>query len=382
MKSNGRAADQSLRRAVYDRLLRVGFKKNGRGYFIPGALTKDSVRRLHRLGRSEQRSSYRRLLQVQGQQLAAHFAAGGEVTPARIDPEFVVVRSGTEEADLFRMATLLWSVPVSQGFGRRLRFLVRDRQNGKLIGLFGLTDPVFNLAARDQWVGWSVQDRRERLVRVMDAFVVGAVPPYAQLIGGKLVAALMTSREVIRACERKYRGAESVIRGKVNPSKLVLLTTTSALGRSSLYNRLRIPGGARFERIGETKGFGHFHLSGHLFERLRSHLAALGHPYADGHRFGMGPNWKIRVARAALESVGLHADVILKHGVQREVFAAPLATNWRPVLRGEHVRVRSSLLPARTIADYCVARWMLPRSSRDSSYRDVTRDSILAAMKR
>lgn len=375
------AASKSLRRAVHERLVRVGFQKNGHGYFIPGTLTKETVRHIHRLSRSERRDTHRSLIDGSGKQLVAHFADGIDVVPARIDPELVLVHSGTEEADLFRIATLLWSVPVSQGFGRRLRFLVRDRQNGKLIGLFGLTDPVFNLGARDEWIGWSVDDRRERLIRVMDAFVVGAVPPYAQLIGGKLVAALMTSAEVMRAYERKYRGTESVMCKRVKPSKLVLLTTTSALGRSSLYNRLRIPGGVRFEHIGETKGFGHFHVSGHLFDRLRSHLTALKHPYATGHRFGMGPNWRFRVVREALESLGLEADSILKHGIQREIFAVPLAENWQAVLKGEHTRVRARPLSARAIAEYCIARWILPRSIRDPSYQNVTRESILSAMK-
>ena len=149
----------------------------------------------------------------------------------------------------------MWSVPVSQGFGRRLRFLVRDRQNGCLIGLFALGDPVFNLSARDNWIGWTHQDRRDRLVHVMDAYVVGAVPPYSQLIGGKLVAALMGSTEVKRAYERKYLERQSVIRKRNNRARLVLLTTTSALGRSSIYNRLAIPDGPNFLRIGTTKGF-------------------------------------------------------------------------------------------------------------------------------
>lgn len=373
---------KSLRRAVHDRLVRIGFSKSGDGYFIAEPVTKDTVRRFHRMGRGERLDRCRDLLEGRGRELVTRFAAGAEVSVPRIDPELVPVRSGTEEADLFRLATLLWSVPVSQGFGRRLRFLVRDRHNGKLIGIFGLTDPVFNLTARDDWIGWSVGDRRERLVRVMDAFVVGAVPPYAHLIGGKLVAALMTSAEVLRAYEKKYRGTESVLSHRVKPSKLVLLTTTSALGRSSLYNRLSIPGGAQFQRIGETKGFGHFHLSGHLFDRLRARLVDLEHPYANGHRFGMGPNWRIRVAREALESLGLEADTILRHGIQREVFAAPLAVNWRPILKGEQVRVRSTPLSARAIADFCVARWLLPRSIRDATYRTVTRETILTAMTR
>ena len=124
-----------------------------------------------------------------------------------------------------------------------------------------------------------------------------------------------------RAYERKYLGSESVIRKKKHRTRLALLTTTSALGRSSIYNRLSLPGGPLFLRIGTTRGFGHFHLSGEIFAALRGHLEATGHPYASGHRFGMGPNWKLRVARAALEGIGIDGNSILKHGIEREVYA-------------------------------------------------------------
>ena len=212
-------------------------------------------------------SSTRRVLASQ-----KHFADGNPLDPAKIEPEIIEVSPGSDEARLFRFATLLWSIPVSRGFGRRLRFLVRDRHNGCLIGLFALGDPVFNLNARDSWIGWSHQDRAARLVHVMDAYVLGAVPPYSFLIGGKMIAALMGSREVKDAYERKYLGKEGVISQKPNQARLVLLTTTSALGRSSLYNRLVVPGGVRFIRIGETKGFGHFHISGEIFGALRDLL--------------------------------------------------------------------------------------------------------------
>ena len=88
---------------------------------------------------------------------------------------------------------------VSYTHLRRLRFLVYDNSTGKLMGLFGLGDPVFSLSARDQWIGWTKEDRRKRLVHVMDAFVLGAVPPYNQLLVGKLIAMLVASNEVREA---------------------------------------------------------------------------------------------------------------------------------------------------------------------------------------
>ena len=304
------------------------------------------------------------------------FASGCDIDPKRIEPELVEVKGKSFESRLFRFATLLWSVPVSNGFGRRLRFLVRDRQNGNLIGVFAIGDPVFNLRARDDWIGWNHEDRRERLVHVMDAFVIGAVPPYSYLIGGKLVAALMASSEVKNAYERKYLGRKAVISGKSNRARLVLLTTTSALGKSSLYNRLTIPDKVNFERIGMTQGYGHFQVSGEIFSLLRQHLEREGHPYASGYGFGSGPNWKFRLVRAALKDLGIEANSVLRHGIEREVYGIPLATNWREVLLGKNTRIRSTVSPTSEIANFCVNRWMLPRAVRDRRFESFDRSQV------
>ena len=225
-----RADGVSLKNAIHDHLLNLGFSKNGSGYFVDGVLTKQKIRNLHAAQRLDILEGQRRFVETYGSELAKHFASGSQIDPGSIDPKLVEVSPGSLESRLFRFASLLWSVPVSQGFGRRLRFLVKDRQNDCLIGLFALGDPVFNLSARDNWIGWTHEDRRDRLVHVMDAYVVGAVPPYSQLIGGKLVAALMGSKEVRRAYERKYLARESVIRQRKNRARLVLLTTTSRAG--------------------------------------------------------------------------------------------------------------------------------------------------------
>ena len=370
----------SLRAELHQHLLDVGFSKNCDGYFVDEQLTKQKIRSLHELQRLEKLEKNRHFIDSYGTELINHFATGLQVIPARIAPELVEVKPGSLESYIFRFACLLWSVPVSQGFGRRIRFLIRDRQNGCLIGLFAIGDPVFNLSARDNWVGWTHEDRRDRLVHVMDAYVVGAVPPYSQLICGKLVAALMASSEVQHVYERKYIGRQSVISKKNNRARLVLLTTTSALGRSSIYNRLSLPTCPQFLRIGVTKGFGHFHLSGPIFDSMRGYLKATGHPYASGHQFGAGANWKIRVVRTAVEKIGVNGNSILKHGIEREVYAIPLATNWQNILLGKQKNVHSCVIPAAEISEFCLNRWIIPRSIRDNRYKMFDRQSIIKCL--
>ncbi len=130
----------------------------------------------------------------------SYFAEGREVEPSRITPELVLIeKSDSLEGYIFRAATLLWSVPVSRGYGRRMRYLVIDKQNEKLVGIFALGDPVFNLKCRDNWIGWNVNQRRQNLVCVLDAYVLGSIPPYSFILGGKLIGSLLAVEEIRRA---------------------------------------------------------------------------------------------------------------------------------------------------------------------------------------
>jgi hypothetical protein len=343
---------------------------------------KDLIRANHRLQRLEARDRALRSLGPQGAALLRHFAIGSEVEPAHIRPRLEFVAAGTESAQLFRLATMLWSVPVSAGYGRRLRILVWDDHNQKLIGLAGLTDPVFNLRARDEWVGWSTEERRERLVNVMDAHVLGAVPPYSNLLGAKLIAVLLASDEVRAEFHRRYGDAIGLISGRKKSANLTLITVTSALGRSSIYNRVHLAlptTSIHLQPVGHTSGYGHFQVSSALFARLRDLLAERDHPYANGHQFGKGPNWRMRVIRVALGELGLDPG-LLRHGIAREVFVMPIATNARRILLGLDERPVYDGRSGADIAAAALRRWVVPRSLRRDDWRGVSLASIVAQM--
>ena len=44
----------------------------------------------------------------------------------------------------------------------------------------------------------------KRLVNTMSAYVVGAVPPYSELLGGKLITALIGANNVGQMFEKRY----------------------------------------------------------------------------------------------------------------------------------------------------------------------------------
>ena len=362
MEINLPAYETSLKRRLHYQLTKLGFLKQADGCLSPPEATKEAVRRIHRAQREKKLRVERDFVRERWTELKQYFASGKDVIPSRITPDLELIEAATWQSDLFRLASLTWSVPVSQGYGRRLRFLVWDRSNDKLIGLIALGDPVFNLKVRDEDIGWNVRDREQRLVNVLDAYVLGAVPPYNILLGGKLLACLIRTNEVRRVFARRYADARGVISKRRKHPKLVLVTTSSALGRSSVYNRLVLNGEPFFVPLGYTAGWGHFHVPDTLYSLLRSYLSLKGHDYADGNRFGDGPNWRLRAVRQAFQYLGLSQN-LLHHGIPRQVFACRLASNADKILRGEATRPNyRELLSVSEVAERARTRWMEPRA--------------------
>ena len=367
--------DQStteLRRRVLEELARV------EGHIalserLTGEDAKQELRLAHGVQRSAALADATEFILKNEHRLLAQFANGDEVVPDAIDPMIIPVRTPAD-ADLFRYASLQWSVPVSSGYGRRSRFLVRDRQNGKLMAIFALGDPVIAQSARDNIIGWTAEQRMRRLYNVYDAFVLGAMEPYRQLLAGKLVALLALANETRSFLVDKYKDNTTEIRLEKKDPTPALITTTSALGRSSIYNRLTFEGTRMFHSVGFTKGYGHFQFSDELFNELKDFVKAEAEAnpeHADrvqSSTYGSGPNWKFRVIRNALQLLEI-PDSSLQHNLRREVFVAPVAANWDSFLRGENDELDVFDLPAARIGQYYRERWAIPRAERMPGFR-------------
>lgn len=365
--------DAELRDRIIWSLRAQGFRVQNGAVLPPKELSKEKIRELHETAVEHRIERAMDGLFRKEKDLLQHVASGNEIVPSGISPRLVEVLPESEEELLFRYASLHWSIPVSSGYGRRLRFLVVDEQNGKLIGLIGLGDPVYSLGPRDEWVGWTLSDRKKRLRNVMDAFVLGAVPPYSFLLCGKLVAMLAASDTVRDAFKRKYRGTHSVIRRTAHDGRLALITTTSALGRSSVYNRLRLEARLLYQRVGFTKGSGEFHFSNGLYGALSGFAEKHCEPTAKQERWGTGFRNRREVIKKCLSALGLSSDWIY-HGIEREVFVIPLARNTREFLRGQHSRLMWYHQSETRIFEYFRDRWMLPRFSWDERFRSWSKD--------
>ncbi len=373
-------AGQRVRRDLRRHLRNLGFKTTANGIRNSSVSSKEGIRLLHRKQRIQKLRDARSFVKRVSPELLKYFASGHEVSPAKIAPRLHLIDPDTWESDLFRLASLTWSVPVSQGYGRRMRFLVWDEYNCKLIGIFALGSPVFNLKVRDERIGWKAKQREEQLVNVMDAHVLGALPPYNTLLGGKMVACLIRSREVRDAFTKKYKNYKGIISGKRKSASLVLVTTSSALGPSAVYDRLRLNGQWYYESIGFTSGWGHFHVPDKLFEQMRQYLALRRHRYSKNHQYGSGPNWRLRTIKTTLQMIGLSPN-LLRHGINREVFVCKLASNAERFLRGEVNRpYYKNLLSVREIGELTLERWVIPRAERRPDFVQWKRENMLVLL--
>ncbi|MCW3838175.1 DUF4338 domain-containing protein [Sphingomonas canadensis] len=224
---------------------------------------------------------------------------------------------------------------------------------------------------------------------VADVSICGAVHPYNELLGGKLVALLLASQDVRDAYARRYGGQISVITSQMagrpvtRSADLRLVTTTSLYGvGSSQYNRLvlrqkdhpNLPGDLRWGAIGKslTGGFGTIHLGSETAQALRSMAFARHDSRRVNNRFGEGTSPRLRQIREGLDALGLKSDAILHHATPRIFYGCELVPGARSSLLG----LSGAAAPAASSTDVAAAwrrRWLLARVARPETLEALRR---------
>lgn len=360
-----------LAELVLRKLQEAGFVVTADSIDYPSMLDKEGLRQLHEPAVQREIASRKEWLHRNLPNYLRFFANGDEVIPERIDPVLIEVTE-THHHNLFRIARFLWSLPFSKGYGRRLRCLIMDRSNGTLIGLLALQSPPLSFPARDRLFCYPPGRKTEMVNQTMDIQTLGAVPPYDRLLGGKLIAFVAASNEIRQMYWRKYSGRTTEMERRILPPHLVALTTTSAFGRSSLYNRLRFNSSVIAESLGYTEGYGTFHLM-ELYPLFRAFLEQQGISTYGG--FGTGPRRKWQTMVRALNRLGFSGD-LLRHGVKREVFLFRLVDNLESYMEGLDTEPKYRHLPFSDLVTWWRERWLLPRSKRVNGWKEWRREEI------
>lgn len=370
-----------LKQLIVESLINQGFSVDPEtGELSLESNNKDNIRLLHNTSRLHALDKNKGFIERNFRNCSTFFANGSDVNIHKFSPKVIPVEADSDYAKLYRFSSLLWSIPVSTGFGRRQRFLVIDKNNSKIIGIFALGDPVYNMKIRDNHIGWNNADRKLRLYNLMDLFVAGAFPPYSNLLCGKLIAMLAISNEVRKMLFTKYNSGNTIIQQKKKDPTLNAITTSSAFGRSSQYNKILFNGSRIYEPIGYSQGWGHFHLTNGLYSNIKQFLSDVKSPELTKNNFGDGPNWKFRILRTAFHELGLPQNLLF-HGIQRQLFIAPLSYNYKEYYCDSGVKPKLISYPQKALIEYFKSRWFLPRADRNAEYKAVDATNTLAYLR-
>jgi hypothetical protein len=333
-------------------------------------LSREVVKKLHQPACESEIRKAATWIRIAWKKHSHWFANGSDIVPELINPvlQQVITR---EHKEVFRLARYTWSLPFSRGFGRRLQFLVIDDHSKKLIGILGMQSPPLSFPARDRKFEIP-KDRKPQLVnQTLDIYTLGAIPPFNLLLGGKLVALAAASNEVRAAYHQKYKSRATEMEDRKIPANLVALTTTSAFGRSSIYNRLKYANIVTYEHLGYTEGYGAFHLDA-LYPLFKQFLELKGINTQGG--YGTGPRRKWQIINLASDLLGIPRG-LLKNGVKREAFLIPLIENLSSFLSGSREKPRYIDVKFATLAEFWKQRWMLPRFESQHTWREWNKES-------
>lgn len=182
---------------------------------------------------------------------------------------------------------------------------------------------------------------------MMEIIVCGAIPPYNELLGGKLVSILACSPQVIRDYNVKYKNQVSEIASRMKGEKVIRDSSLAFLGTTSLYsvgssqyNRIKVPITEDFtleyRKVGITEGYGTVY-----FSKATTNCMMRVCELIDGGRrinniFGEGTSPRFRLISKGLSAIGIKSEAFLQHYSPRIVYSIDLATNTKEFLRGEN----------------------------------------------
>lgn len=285
-----------------------------------------------------------------------NLAQGKDILKSEISPRIEVCKT-QKQHDLFRIFRYYWSSPYSEYVGRRIRLLIRDDgiDSSPIIGIAALGSSIIHISDRDKWIGWDKKTRTDNIIYTMDAYVLGALPPYNYLLGGKLLSYLLASNEVREIYKDKYRRRTTIIRRR-KANDWVCIFTTSLYGNGSQYNRLKFKDRLLYIPIGYTSGYGTLHISNKTFLAMQQLLMEKGIMVTN--RFGDGPNWRMRAIRLASDIIGFDSNILLQHSFKRGIYAVPLAKNFRSFLFGKTDKPVYYNLPMQALVKFWKERWL------------------------
>lgn len=337
----------------------------GKKSFSLGSADRQIKRGVHSLAKVERLEKRKDFIKRQSAFIKQKLINGIDLVVEKIKPRLIEVKANSDWETLFRWWNLVWwSLPYERAYGRQIRYVVWDQYHKAPIGLIGLQSPILSWSVRDDYLGITKEGRDYWVNQSLSAQRLGALPPYNYVLGGKLVAYLMTTDTVRKKFEDKYSGVKTLMRKRKLPSNLLFITTTGAYGKSSVYTRLKYEEEYVAKFIGYSHGSGSFHIPNALFDKLVKLLEQEGYDVRRG--YGSGPSRKLRLITQSLRLLGFENGS--SHGVQRAVYLFPFVNNLTDVIKSD-ARPKWYHRNIKELTQYWKKRWAVPRIEKDQTYK-------------
>ena len=157
-----------------------------------------------------------------------------------LDPYVEIVEDPKEATKWSQIRRMIHTMDFTANPGRNVKINVKDRKSGKLLGQISLASDVTALGVRDNYIGWTKDDKfvKGKLNNTTIASTIVCTQPLGyNFLGGKLIAMMTTVPEVREYWKKKYENV------------LIAVGTTSLYGIHSQYNGIPL-----FKTLGESAG--------------------------------------------------------------------------------------------------------------------------------
>lgn len=363
--------EKELRDKILQSFKSQGFAINP--HLRPKKDEKDVLRNVHEQKRKEQIRLHKKFLMKNINEVKKYMISGEELNPEKIDLKLIEVKPGSLCSKLFFWWNLIWwSIPYDKPIGRQMRFILWDNYHNSPFGLIGLQSPPLRSAVRDTFLGLNSGNIDYWINQSLYGQRIGALPPYNDLLGGKMVALSLTSNEIRNLYAKKYENKETLLKKRNLPNRLLFITTTSAYGKSSVYERISYKGEKVSQFIGFTSGSGTFQLREELYKECLQYLEQKGRDTKRG--YGTGPSRKLHLIETAFRLLSIPS--FMYHNIHRGFYIFLNVKNFREVIQSEEVpqwydRTFTEL------SNYWLERWALPRSERIDKWRTFNPDEFI-----
>jgi len=221
---------------------------------------------------------------------------------------------------------LIHTMEFTANPGRNIKFFIKDKATNKLLGVVCLGSDVTSLGARDSFIGWTKDNKfvDGKLKHTSIGTTICCAQPLGyNFLGGKLVAALVTT-SVVRDAWKKLYG-----------QTLVGLSTTSLYGIHSMYNSIPL-----WKTLGSSKGRIALKPDDAIYETWHEWLKEnqseeyLRQTTQKEGVAGPPTGVKQKTINMIFKAVGVKGSDYM-HGFKRGIFFADIYENGKEFLRGE-----------------------------------------------